>query len=103
MNFIDRAAGILMHISSLPGKYGIGTFGREAFSFVDFLKKSGQTYWKVLPLNPTGFGNSPYQSCSAHALNPYFIDLDLLCNENLLDKNICDSFSWNLNFSKINY
>mgnify|MGYP003431077832 CR=1 FL=1 len=67
-----------MPIFSLPGKYGIGTFGREAYKFVDFLKKSGQSYWQILPLSPTGYGDSPYQSFSAYAGNPYFIDFELL-------------------------
>lgn len=83
----DRSSGILMHITSLPSPYGIGTLGKEAYSFVDFLVSSGQKYWQVLPLGPTGYGNSPYQSFSAFAGNPYLIDLDLLCSEGLLEKN----------------
>ncbi len=79
-----RESGILMHITSLPGPYGIGTMGREAFRFVDFLREAGQRCWQLLPLNPTGFGDSPYQSCSAYAGNPYLIDLDLLVEEGLL-------------------
>ncbi len=79
-----RTSGILMPVFSLPGKYGIGTFGREAYSFVDFLKKSGQTYWQLLPLNPTNYGDSPYQSFSSAAGNPYFIDLELLIKDGLL-------------------
>ena len=71
-----RASGILLPISSLPSPYGIGTLGKEAFAFVDFLKKAGQTYWQVLPLGPTSYGDSPYQTFSAFAGNPYFIDLD---------------------------
>ena len=73
-----RASGVLMHISSLPGKTGIGTFGREARSFVDFLKNTSQTYWQILPVGPTGMGDSPYQSFSTFAGNPYFIDFELL-------------------------
>ena len=69
-----RASGILMHISSLPGKFGIGTFGQEAYDFVDFLKKTGQTYWQLLPLTTTSYGDSPYQSFSAVAGNVNFID-----------------------------
>ncbi|MGL5380305.1 4-alpha-glucanotransferase [Clostridium sp.] len=84
---MERSSGILMHITSLPSKYGIGTFGEEAFKFVDFLKKSGQRYWQILPLGPTGYGDSPYQCFSAFAGNPYFIDLDLLKDEGLLDEN----------------
>ena len=79
-----RSSGILMHITSLPGPYGIGTMGAQAFSFVDFLEKAGQSYWQMLPLNPTGFGDSPYQSCSSFAGNPYLIDLELLEQEGLL-------------------
>ena len=75
-----------MHISSLPGKTGIGTFGREAYRFADFCKKSGFTYWQILPLNPTGYGDSPYQSFSSFAGNPYFIDLDDLVELGLLKK-----------------
>ena len=67
-----------MHISSLPSPYGIGTMGRAAREFVDFLKKAGQTYWQILPVGPTSYGDSPYQSFSTFAGNPYFIDLDLL-------------------------
>jgi len=83
---MERSSGILMHISSLPGKYGIGTFGKEAFSFIDFLKKSGQKYWQILPLGQTGYGDSPYQCFSAFAGNPYFIDFDILEEEGLLNK-----------------
>ena len=79
-----RSSGILMHISSLPSAYGIGTLGEEAYRFVDFLKSAKQKYWQVLPVNPTSYGDSPYQSPSAFAGNPYFIDLDILCGEGLL-------------------
>ena len=70
-----RSSGILMHITSLPGPYGVGTMGAQAFSFVDFLSEAGQTNWQLLPLTPTGFGDSPYQSCSAFAGNHYLRDL----------------------------
>ena len=83
---IERGSGILMHISSLPGKYGIGTFGKSAYEFCDFLEKAGQKYWQILPLGQTSYGDSPYQSFSAFAGNPYFIDLDILNEKNLLDK-----------------
>ena len=79
-----RKSGILLHISALPNKYGIGTFGKEAYQFVDFLKDCGMSYWQVLPLGPTSYGDSPYQSFSAYAGNPYFIDYDLLKDEGLL-------------------
>ncbi|MDO5027889.1 MAG: 4-alpha-glucanotransferase [Bacillota bacterium] len=79
-----RYSGVLMHISSLPGPYGIGSFGRAARDFGKFLYASGQKYWQVLPLGPTGFGDSPYQSFSSFAGNPYFIDLDSLLEAGLL-------------------
>lgn len=87
-----RKAGILMHISSLPSPYGIGTLGKEAYKFVDFLKKAGQAYWQVLPVCPTSYGDSPYQSNSAFAGNPYFIDLDMLVEEGLLQKTEIDNY-----------
>ena len=83
---MKRSSGILMHISSLPGKYGIGTFGKEAYEFVDFLKKSGQSYWQILPLGQTSYGDSPYQCFSAFAGNPYFVDFDILEREGFLSK-----------------
>jgi 4-alpha-glucanotransferase len=83
---IDRGAGILLPISSLPSPNGIGTLGQEAYNFVDLLAKAKQKYWQVLPIGPTSFGDSPYQSFSAFAGNPYFIDLDILVQENLLIK-----------------
>ncbi len=79
-------AGILMPISSLPGKYGIGSFGREAYRFIDFLSETGQKCWQVLPLNPTSYGDSPYQSPASGAGNPYFIDLEVLYSKGLLTK-----------------
>lgn len=81
-----RSSGILMHISSLPNNYQIGTFGKEAYDFIDFLKESGQKFWQVLPLGPTSYGDSPYQTFSAFAGNPYFINFDLLKEEGLLKK-----------------
>lgn len=81
---LKRGAGILMPVSCLPSPYGIGTFGRSAYEFADGLKKAGQRYWQVLPLGPTSYGDSPYQSFSAFAGNPYFIDLDLLREDGLL-------------------
>ncbi|MDI9507572.1 MAG: 4-alpha-glucanotransferase [Bacillota bacterium] len=84
-----RSGGILLHISSLPGEYGIGSLGAEAFKFVDFLEKAGQKYWQVLPLGPTSYGDSPYQTFSAFGGNPYFIDLNLLIEEGLLTPGDC--------------
>ena len=98
-----RTSGVLMPIFSLPSKYGIGTLGKEAFGFVDFLNKAGQTYWQILPLGITGFGDSPYQSVSSYAGNPYFIDLELLCKEKLLNKNEVEAFDWGDNPSKVDY
>ena len=76
-----RRAGVLLPVSSLPGKYGIGTFGKAAYDWVDYLKASGQSLWQILPLGPTGYGDSPYQSFSTFAGNPYFIDLEKLIEE----------------------
>ena len=83
---MDRKSGILLHISSLPSPYGIGTLGREAYAFADFLRAAGQRYWQLLPLGPTSYGDSPYQSFSTFAGNPYLIDLDLLAEDGLLDR-----------------
>jgi 4-alpha-glucanotransferase len=82
----ERASGILLHPTSLPGKYGMGSLGKTAYEFIDFLTKSKQQYWQILPLGPTGFGDSPYQCYSAHAGNPDLIDLDLLAEHHLLEK-----------------
>ncbi len=81
---MKRGSGILLAISSLPGRFGIGTLGEGARKFVDWLEQSGQGYWQILPISPTGFGDSPYQAFSAFAGNPYFIDLDDLHREGLL-------------------
>ena len=81
-----RTSGILLHISSLPSKYGIGTLGKEAYKFVDFLAQSNQHIWQILPLGPTSYGDSPYSSTSSFAFNPYFIDLDMLVEDGLLKK-----------------
>lgn len=89
-----RKSGILMHITSLPGPYGIGTMGANAYRFLDFLRESGQGYWQILPLSPTGYGDSPYQAFSTYAGNPYLIDLDMLVGEGLLLKEELDSVCW---------
>ncbi len=86
---MQRSAGILLPISSLPSKYGIGCFDKAAYAFVDFLKESGQSYWQILPLGPTSYGDTPYQSFSTFAGNPYFISLDALCEEQLLTLEEC--------------
>ena len=80
----ERSSGILLHPTSLPGKYGIGSLGKEAYKFVDFLKKANQKLWQIFPLGPTGYGDSPYQCFSTFAGNPYLIDFDLLIEQNLL-------------------
>ncbi len=82
---MNRRSGVLLHITSLPSQYGVGTLGSSAYQFVDFLVESKQTYWQVLPLCQTGYGDSPYQSCSAFSVSPYFIDLDILQSEGLLE------------------
>lgn len=91
---LERGAGILLPISSLPSPYGIGSLGQEAYYFVDQLKEAGQRYWQVLPVGPTSFGDSPYQSFSTFAGNPYFIDLDMLQEEGLLKKEEILSIDW---------
>ena len=98
-----RQSGVLMHISSLPGKYGIGSFGQAAYDFVDFLVRTKQRYWQILPLGTTSYGDSPYQSFSSFAGNPYFIDLDYLCKDKLLTKKECLSYEWGENPEFVEY
>ena len=100
---LERGAGILLPISSLPSPYGIGTMGRDAYDFVDMLKRAGQKYRQVLPIGPTSFGDSPYQSFSAFAGNPYFIDLDTLIAEGLLKKEEVESYKWADSDDEIDY
>ena len=100
---MDRCSGILMHISSLPSPYGIGTLGRAAYDFVDFLRDAGQKYWQLLPLGPTSYGDSPYQSFSTFAGNPYFIDLDLLAADGLLDSAGLEKINWGTNPRYVDY
>ncbi len=90
----QRNSGILMPIFSLPSPYGIGTFGKAAYEFADFLHAAGQKFWQILPLGPTSYGDSPYQSFSTYAGNPYFIDLELLIDDNLLTKDEVCSVQW---------
>ena len=98
-----RRNGFLLPISSLPSKYGIGSFSKEAYEFVDILEKANQKIWQILPLGPTGYGDSPYQSFSTFAGNPYFIDLDKLIEEKLLTQEECDSYDWGKNDEYIDY
>ena len=98
-----RESGILMHITSLPGPYGVGTMGKEAYRFIDFLKNAGQHYWQILPLTPTGYGDSPYQSCSTFAGNHYLIDLDMLIEEGLLKKSEVENRDWFWSETKTDY
>ena len=98
-----RESGILMHISSLPGPYGIGSMGKQAYAFVDFLEAAGQSYWQILPLTPTGYGDSPYQSFSACAGNHYLIDLDTLVEEGLLRQEEVSSVVWNHSETRVDY
>ena len=98
-----REAGILLPISSLNSKYGIGCFSKEAYKFIDWLKECGQSYWQILPLGPTSFGDSPYQSFSSFAGNPYFIDLEALIEEHLLEKEACDSLDFGKDERLIDY
>ncbi len=100
---LKRGAGILMPVSSLPSPYGIGTFGQAAYDFVDFLVMARQRYWQVLPLDPTSFGDSPYQSYSAFAGNPYFIDLDILAAEGLLTQAEIDACEWGDDEASVDY
>lgn len=100
---MQRSSGIMMHISSLPSNYGIGTMGRCAFEFADFLFKAGQGYWQMLPMGPTGYGNSPYQSFSTHAGNPYFIDLDILKDSALLTAHDLIGLSLETDIANVDY
>ena len=98
-----RKSGILMHISSLSSPYGIGTMGETARQFVDFLKEGGQRCWQLLPICPTSYGDSPYQSYSTFAGNPYFIDLDELEKIGLLQKSDYQNIDWECSPDKVNY
>ena len=91
---MSRAAGILLSVTSLPSKYGIGCFSKSAYDFVDWLKEAGQTYWQILPICPTSYGDSPYQSFSTFAGNPYFISLEGLIEEGVLTEEECDSMDF---------
>ena len=98
-----RKSGMLMPVSALPGAYGIGCFSKEAYEFVDILKEAGQKLWQILPLGQTGYGDSPYQSFSTFAGNPYFIDLETLIEDELLTKEECDQADFGENEEEIDY
>lgn len=100
---MERASGVLLPIFSLPSKYGIGCFSKEAYQFIDRLKAAGQSYWQILPLGPTGYGDSPYQSFSTFAGNPYFIDLETLTGEGLLTAQECEYGCERILEDKIDY
>lgn len=100
---MKRSCGILLPVFSLPSPYGIGTLGQAAYDFVDFLRQAGQSWWQILPLGPTGYGDSPYQSFSAYAGNPYFIDLDLLRRDGLLTAQEIASLAWGSDPSRVDY
>lgn len=98
-----RKSGILLPVSSIPSRYGIGTFSRQAYEFVDFLAQAGQTYWQILPLGPTGYGDSPYQSFSTFAGNPYYIDLETLAAEGYLTKEDCEQYDFGEDAGTVDY
>ena len=98
-----RKSGILLPVSSIPSKYGIGTFSKQAYAFIDLLEKAGQTYWQMLPLGPTGYGDSPYQSFSTFAGNPYYIDLEKLIEEGYLTKEECEQYDFGDNAEYVDY
>ena len=100
---MNRASGVLLPVFSLPSKYGIGCFSKEAYQFIDQLKEAGQSYWQILPLGPTGYGDSPYQSFSTYAGNPYFIDLKTLIKEGLLTKKECKAYDFGDQADSIDY
>ena len=100
---MERSCGILMPVFSLPSPYGIGTLGREAYRFADFLKASGRRAWQMLPLGPTSYGDSPYQSFSSAAGNPYFIDLDMLVEDGLLERSEIESVNWGDDAGRVDY
>ena len=100
---MKRSSGILMPVSSLPSPYGIGTLGKCAYEFVDFLSKAGQNYWQLLPLGPTSYGDSPYSSFSTYAGNPYYIDPDMLIDEGLLKPSEVENVNWGDRADRVNY
>ncbi|MGN0133448.1 MAG: 4-alpha-glucanotransferase [Anaerotignum sp.] len=100
---MERSSGILLPISALPSPYGIGSMGKAAYDFIDFLAKAEQKWWQILPVGPTSYGDSPYQSFSTFAGNPYFVDLETLCKEGLLKQAEIDAVDWGSDPAKVDY
>lgn len=100
---MNRSSAVLMPMSSLPSNYGIGTMGKSAYKFVDFLKSAGQKYWQLLPLGPTSYGDSPYSSFSTFAGNPYYIDLDMLVKDGLLKSSELSGIDWGSDPERVDY
>ena len=100
---MKRSCGILMPISSLPSPYGIGSLGKAAYEFVDFLDEAKQGWWQILPVGPTSHGDSPYQSFSTYAGNPYFVDLDILCEDGLVTQEELDAVDWGSDPKRVDY
>ena len=100
---MKRSSGLLLPVFSLPSPYGIGTFGKAAYDFVDFLEKAGQRWWQILPVGPTSLGDSPYMSPSAYAGNPYYIDLDMLAKDGLLKQEEITACSWGKDPARVDY
>ena len=98
-----RKGGVLLPVSSIPSKYGIGTFSKQAYEFVDFLERAGQSFWQILPLGPTGYGDSPYQSFSTFAGNPYYIDLEKIIKKGWLTKEECDACDFGSDDGYVDY
>lgn len=100
---LDRSYGVIMPIFSLPSKYGIGTFGKSAYDFVDYLNDAGAKYWQILPLGQTSYGDSPYQSFSSFAGNPYFVDLEMLVEDGLLEEDDIEDINFGSDERNIDY
>ncbi len=100
---MSRTSGIILPVASLPSPHGIGTFGQAAYDYVDFLHDAGQSWWQILPVGPTSYGDSPYQSPSTYAGNPYFVDLDMLVEDGLLTKEEVDSVEWGDDPASVDY
>ena len=100
---MERSSGILLPISALPSPCGIGTLGKAAYDFIDFLEKAEQKWWQILPVGPTSYGDSPYQSFSAFAGNPYLIDLDALAEQGLLEFSEITACDWGTDETKVDF